>query len=280
MDGGAYSLAAQAHPQRNEDALLLVSKYGLGAVCDGLGGHSHGECASAAACQGVLTLVPEIDNYQSAMFVEAALVRAGQAVKRSQAAAHDDQATTIALALISAGKAYIGWIGDSRVYHYDDSLRLLTVDDAYGAPALDDLSPAAETWRARWRRLDEITERDQLIARPELLSAWQLRNVVTRVLPDDAYRSHLIEYSLADQALVIITSDGIHDNLTHQQLAELVAVARPDGCQAIAELLVAGAGQAIEAGGLRAKDDDLSCVVLSDTARPAADQVSSIADHD
>ncbi len=129
----------------NEDSLLAlptitnacggVQPVGLFVVADGMGGHGNGQQASHLAITALhdalkLALVgsPEDDNYEQVL--AEATHTANLAVYRRNRQQQSDMGTTLAVALIIGNTAYIGNVGDSRVYLYreDEGLEQITRD--------------------------------------------------------------------------------------------------------------------------------------------------------
>ncbi len=129
----------------NEDFLLVDKNIGLFIVCDGMGGHAAGEVASEVAAKAVLEhLQGEIrilETFESnpsksnrgkiTSLLEEAIVHANQKVLGI--ALNDKEksgmGTTIALVLVSRHGAFIGHVGDSRIYlHRKHEVHQVTED--------------------------------------------------------------------------------------------------------------------------------------------------------
>jgi PPM family protein phosphatase len=138
------------------------------------------------------------------------------------------------LAVVSgADPVEVAWIGDCRAYGWDGAvLRQYTTDHTVG-----------EQLRRNGAPLELAAEHDNWI-KTSLADA-----VVATV-----YRVQI------DAPLVLLTSDGVHDQVDHDVLTGLVAEHNGGDLQALAEAIVAAAR---EADGYR---DDATVVVI---ARPA-----------
>ncbi|MER3547418.1 MAG: protein phosphatase [Rhodanobacteraceae bacterium] len=112
----------------NEDTYWADGALGLFLVADGMGGHEHGEVASAVARD---TLVREIGDGAS---LSDAVRRADKAIialsrKRSEAL---PMGTTIAALCVRERNYDVAWVGDSRVYLWQNGvLRQLSQDHSY-----------------------------------------------------------------------------------------------------------------------------------------------------
>ncbi len=105
--------------QRNEDCFALDARHGLFVVCDGMGGHPHGDVASSTACaaiHGWVTGRPPSSNPHAArdLLVEAIHV----ANRRVFQLAKDEPrpGTTVAAILWAHGGFIVAHVGDSKVY--------------------------------------------------------------------------------------------------------------------------------------------------------------------
>ncbi len=117
----------------NEDSysMLTVQDKSLFVVADGMGGHDAGEVASrtaaGAACRAV---AEEHERYEDPLrLVERAVHRANDEVRREGLRKSSDMGTTLSIALIAGGQAYVANVGDSRVYWIENgSISQITAD--------------------------------------------------------------------------------------------------------------------------------------------------------
>lgn len=114
----------------NEDAFLLDAPRGVFVVCDGMGGHAAGERASAEAVRAIHRhLVSRADTLDGASAGSGARcpmrVALQQAVEVASAQVFDlgrqdlrlrGMGTTASALVIRGERAYIGHVGDSRIY--------------------------------------------------------------------------------------------------------------------------------------------------------------------
>ncbi len=111
----------------NEDNFLIDEDLDLYIVADGVGGMSKGEVASNLACE-----------------ITANSIKSGKGLKEAVQSAHQQiveqiksdsekqgMASTIVAVLFKGNSYEIAWVGDSRVYTWDDELKLITRDDSY-----------------------------------------------------------------------------------------------------------------------------------------------------
>jgi protein phosphatase len=117
----------------NEDnfAFLALGTKTVFVVADGMGGHDAGEIASAIAVKAVCSEVREraAGGMDPLALVERAMHRANTEVKREASRRGSNMGTTLSVALVSEGTAFIGSVGDSRVYWIENgSIAQITED--------------------------------------------------------------------------------------------------------------------------------------------------------
>jgi len=90
----------------------------LAVVCDGMGGHQAGEVASGIAVQ---TLIDEIgkraDEVPQQVLFDALLSANEAIIAEAKAAGRKGMGTTAVTAIVRGHEAYVGLVGDSRLYH-------------------------------------------------------------------------------------------------------------------------------------------------------------------
>ncbi|MEH6611477.1 MAG: protein phosphatase 2C domain-containing protein [Halioglobus sp.] len=108
----------------NEDCFEANPELGLWLVADGVGGHSHGEVASAIARDTIR------ENVAAGADLVSAIKKAHRAVlDEIDKEDHGSNMGSTVVALLLNGEDYeISWVGDSRAYLYDGAVRQLTRD--------------------------------------------------------------------------------------------------------------------------------------------------------
>lgn len=129
------------------------------------------------------------------------------------------------------GRVVVHWIGDCRAYAWDDAALVQVTTDHTMGECLR---------RNSGRSLPEYAAHDN----------WVLATL-SRALP-----TTIGEAALPDPRLVVLTSDGVHDQVPHSVMEGLVRAHETDP-QALAAALVAAAGE--RPSGRR---DDATAVVL------------------
>ena len=129
--------------ENNEDSIYvcnIIDDLKLFIVADGMGGANAGEIASKDALDVVKGYIKvefdKIDHEKEAIedLIKKAIKRANKYVyeKAKTNTEYKGMGTTLVVVLIYKGKAYIGHIGDSRVYRFRKHvIRQLTKDHSY-----------------------------------------------------------------------------------------------------------------------------------------------------
>lgn len=109
---------------RNEDTYYANPQRGLFLVADGLGGHEHGEVASALARDVV------VDRVAAGCSLAEAIQSAGDEVMAHASSGPDalPMGTTLAALRLLPDRYEIAWIGDSRVYLQGERLEQVSHD--------------------------------------------------------------------------------------------------------------------------------------------------------
>lgn len=103
----------------NEDALgyKIIGDRALFVLCDGVGGESHGEVASALVKE---SLLDDFEHHYSAKFLDEAIMHAQELLLAKQKEEHEDgMKTTLTVLLIDGKEAQYAHVGDSRIYHFE-----------------------------------------------------------------------------------------------------------------------------------------------------------------
>jgi PPM family protein phosphatase len=287
----SWSIASESHPERNEDNFIVDQRRGLVAVFDGVGGSTAGEIASGIARRvihrGWKRILAQLQPESPSTLLEqcdpldlpGALLQLVQeahehirtekgpgAGEGGQRTGSEDQATTVALAVFCRQQGIGGYhmvyasVGDSRIYLLREgrTLTCLTRDDSFLTKLVQDhVIKEADALRIdQASHLGELSETE--------LSYFHKRNGITQALGDpQPLVIHLDQIAIGPGDRILLCTDGIHDNLTDQEMEEIVRYgARTTRARVLVEQAVQRSRQD-ESTMMRAKPDDMSAVVVT-----------------
>jgi len=187
-------------------------------LCDGMGGHEHGEVASQTVCRALghfLKSHPPRRGVMTTELFNAALAYAYDALDKQDTR---DEAlkmgTTMTCLYLHRGGYLVAHIGDSRIYHIRPGLTNLAEDRLGILYQSSDHSLANELLRA-----GELTE-DEARHFPQ-------KNIITRAMQPHLERRHKADvYSFSDIQkgdYFFLCCDGVLEQLTNERLCEILA---------------------------------------------------------
>jgi protein phosphatase len=225
---------------QNEDAIFVSDEAGLYLVADGMGGHAHGEVASALA-------IKTVTEHFAAQTSGSRLSAVVEAVKLANRTIH--QAATEAVSAQIEGGTMLAGMGTTIV-------ALATDQDSVVIAHVGD----SRIYRLRHGRLEALTRDHSLAALAAAHDAslpplrGGLRNIITRALGIEAeVEVEVREEPLTEGDLFLLCSDGLTNMVSDERIEAILAADPP--LQTACETLVAEANQN---GG----KDNVSCVLV------------------
>lgn len=100
----------------NEDALFISNGRPLFAVADGMGGHEHGEWASARVVEALSSVVPTGSFKRDTTAVSEAIHTANQTIFSADGVGSAHPGSTVVALLFAESRFAAFWAGDSRIY--------------------------------------------------------------------------------------------------------------------------------------------------------------------
>ncbi len=230
---GSHTGCKRAH---NEDTYDANQSQRLWLVADGMGGHDHGEVASAIARHVINHEVAQGKTLEDAIHqANAAIIQ--QSLKQGD---NLPMGTTVAALRLNKNKYDIAWVGDSRVYLHDEQgLRSLSRDHSYVQELMD----------------------QQLISAAQARSHPH-RNVVTQALGVTASEDLKVATktgTVPSGGKFLLCSDGLTEEVNDEYIANILS--KDLHPQELADQLILAA---LEAGG----SDNITVLVV-DTTYPA-----------
>jgi protein phosphatase len=219
MKGVGFRTDVGRRRDGNEDALLVLPKYRLFAVADGVGGRSSGEIASRKTVNGIEAFLksnpidkPEnMEGKYRHNWFKSYFLRCFQKINNEILAMalcdprKEGMATTAVVAYADGDTLYIINIGDSRAYIVrDGEISQLTEDHTY----VNKLISTGMLTRSEARQHPQ-------------------KNMITRALgavggaePDFYY------YDIQEGDRVLLCTDGLHGELTDEEIRDTILAER------------------------------------------------------
>lgn len=216
----------------------------LVAVADGMGGHAHGEVASATAIAALAKLDEDVPSSDLADALASTIAEANASVRGMVEAdsSLEGMGTTVTALLFSNNRLCLGHIGDSRAYLLRDrQLHQVTKDHTLVQSMVDE---------------GRLTE-EQAAVHPQRSLLLRALGTSGSVEPD----LNMHEARLGDRWL--LCSDGLTGVVTEETISQ--ELVRPDPLEAIA-------GDLIDLANRGGGPDNITCVI--------ADVVESTTDPD
>lgn len=219
--------------KHNEDNLFLSPPHGLYVVADGMGGHSSGEVASQIAVETLGSFFEETDldedktwpykmnkkfSYQENRLMVGVKLSNKLIFERAQADLRlKGMGTTIVVVSLRGNHAYVGHVGDSRVYllRNDKEFSMLTEDHSL----LND-----------YMKIKKLT--------PEEIENFPHKNVIVRALGmKDRVEVDTSCQTVQKGDVFLLCSDGLSGLVTDENMGKIVMENRHDLDLACQELI-------------------------------------------
>lgn len=242
----SFSIPSTLHRGSNEDAYFVDKKSFLAGVFDGVGGLPFGERTSLLAKNLVLEKLKKI----SSVSMEDVLIDVS---KRLSSSIPGGGSTATIVKFLPKGrklKAVLAHVGDSRAYLFRMGKVSQITDD-------DSMVPSREIQE----KLDDVQTR-QDFEKLTLEEKWyfQNRNVISQMLGgESAPIPHIYQLTLKKKDIIILTTDGIHDNLTVLEIEKVLKSSKGDLAKA---LIKQSYQRSQDAHHIRAKPDDMTVLII------------------
>jgi len=195
--------------QQNEDAFFAdeAAGYSVFAVADGLGGHARGDVASKMAIRALEETAREcLPGLKPARVLELAFNRANARIYSYNQENRLNAGTTLSAAIVDgSGGCWIGTVGDSRTHVIRSSSVWHTRDQSYVQGLVDAgvLSPV------------------EAMLHPK-------KNILTGALGLSAGVQVDLDAVDAAGAVLVLSSDGLHDCVPADAIRDIVLADEPD----------------------------------------------------
>lgn len=211
----AYTIYELGQRSNQEDSISPADGEASGddrlfILCDGMGGHSSGEVASAAVCEGlsrtVMSICPDPEGEFSDEDFQKALSAAYDLLDTKDDGATKKMGTTMTFLKLHSEGCTIAHIGDSRVYHI--------------RPGKDKESTEILFQTVDHSLVNDLLRNGELL--PEEVKDFKQKNVITRAMQPNMDRRckaslhHISDIRPGD--CFLLCSDGILENMEEDNL--------------------------------------------------------------
>jgi serine/threonine protein phosphatase PrpC len=234
LETGVCSREKKATGWKNQDSVLSEGR--IAGVFDGLGGLKDGDKASRVAMEAVRGYLngnfkgtDSVKNAELVMrsAIEVANLRVGIENKGRQK--NEKMATTLSVVAFFTEKGTgrrkmaLGQVGDSRVYRLrqGEMARLSPEDSIFTylksvGINIDDQDKSL--LKKTLNRCLEEQGRTPIENESGEKTIANLRNSVTSVIKGDSIEPHVLTFNVENGDLILISTDGLHDNRTDKQI--------------------------------------------------------------
>ncbi|TNE85403.1 MAG: Stp1/IreP family PP2C-type Ser/Thr phosphatase [Deltaproteobacteria bacterium] len=245
--------------KHNEDSLLATDEFGVFVVADGVGGRKAGELASAITVNTFQAYAPQIQSAVDAfaadqnretrnavlqLLDQAANAASKRVYEAASATGRQGMTTTLVVAAIGGGAAFLAHVGDSRAYLVREGmLRQLTEDHSM---------------------VNELIRTGAMS--PEEAATSRYRNVITRAIglyPN--VRTDTLHVELLDGDRLLLCSDGLSDPVAPDEILQNMQEAN----------LTAGVDELIEAALRGGGKDNITVIGIEPEAVLEAETVAA-----
>ncbi|RPI15481.1 MAG: Stp1/IreP family PP2C-type Ser/Thr phosphatase [Ignavibacteriae bacterium] len=200
--------------QRNEDYLeSFSSPFGqVFIVCDGMGGHIGGEIASHLAVASIKNVIIKNPNNLSgtSAIIEDAINKANRDVIQKTHEQPDlrGMGTTVVILIVKNSEAYIGHVGDSRLYLVrDNKIYLMTRDHSFVQNLVDQ-------GLLTWEEAEKHPRKNEIM---QALGIFEKVNPEVNHTPLKLYKNDTF----------VLCSDGLSGMVTDEKIKEIVTTHNP-----------------------------------------------------
>ncbi|MBP2134282.1 protein phosphatase [Methanomicrobium sp. W14] len=203
MDYSAVSVAGKR--VYNEDSYLTAC-VGRGlflAVADGLGGHAAGEVASGIAVSTIKKVFSEgyfkgMDVGEKKELLIFAFKEANSEIIKNAKGPRLGMGTTLVAAFVENGCVVAANTGDSRLYHYDGSLRQVSVDHSL---------------------VQDLVKKG--LIDPKYARFHPMKHIINHSLGGD-FTVDTYTFSTKPGEVILLSSDGLHDYIETENIEDIM----------------------------------------------------------
>jgi len=274
--------ASEKHPLSNEDNSFAKEKERgtvVFGVFDGMGGEINGRESSNFCLSAVESQMDGISSTTSPQDIREKLMKISEDVndefldKKSELSLGGSTGVFGMIVTEKNGSrtAVIANIGDSRAYVFrDGQLIKITTDDSKLKIDYPGEYPEMQ------EHLDEAMSRGDLTS--EESDAFDTRNAIGGYFGNQRVQPEIITFPLEQGDILLVTTDGVHDNLTTSDIKNILNLQKRNGSLDISKSIVNSSVRRSQEGGFRSKADDMTALVIkigeNSTSEPKSEILS------
>ncbi len=172
-------------------------------VADGMGGHKAGDKASSFAVTRFVELAKKAEKELPFLVMEKLLAEINREVYQMSAKEEEytGMGTTFVAATVEDKVVYVMNVGDSRLYHFDGTLKQVTMDHSL----VEELVRAGELKRSESRHHPQ-------------------KNIITKAVGvDKEIHPDFFMFDIAEGQRILLCSDGLSNMVDDERLAEFLS---------------------------------------------------------
>jgi len=265
LDAGATTKASEKHPDRNEDTCLVNLSNRTFGIFDGMGGIANGKDAADISSKVFQSGLSFIDtNHTSPPVIQeklnAIFNQANKFVLEQQKVIGSNMGSTATVATIISSEPgeyqlCAIHVGDSRIYVLRDGvLKRVTTD--HNIIYQED----PQNYDYHQNILDNFDGTQSLTLIQKTF--YQGRSGISRFIGNPTSKPDFYNIKLKSGDVVLFTSDGVHDNLTTNQLTTLINQNKNLPAESITNQIIQKSTEVSRGQKVRSKSDDMTAVVI------------------
>jgi serine/threonine protein phosphatase PrpC len=227
--------------EENEDTFIVEAEVGLFLVSDGMGGHRGGELASKIVTEDLSVMIEtNLDKLKvgtartiRSIFKRAIVEQNKQLqLESTSESGYKDMGATLVMVLLRDGRAYVGNLGDSRMYRFRGG-RLAQVTKDHSV-------------------ISELLDKGHI--EPEEAENHEAQGQITRYVGmEEKARPHVRSFGVKKGDRLVLCTDGLTDMVNDKEIGSILR--KQEDCKSACEALVKAANTA---GG----HDNITVVVI------------------
>ena len=263
IEASGKSVASEKH-QKNEDSFFYNENKTVFGIFDGIGGQANGDLASNLSCESIenslSNISPNISTSEAKVTLDIAFYQANEKVLLEAKKQQKSMGSTGTFGIICQDKltgnhqAVICNVGDSRAYRFrDNKLESITLDNSILQVRYKDRARFYQDKFSNLTNLEGLSfeEKEAFVSRNGIYKFFGFENSTE---PD----FYTVDLKAGDRLL--LCTDGIHDNLTDQEIAAVLS--KNNDSNSTVDILIDKSIKRSHDHNIRSKSDDTTAIVI------------------